>query len=122
MNIPVAIEIFCSCLPLLCAFVPPFIYVLRGGSPPRAFVFAWVALVFNIAIFATAIQMLAFAIERKLGYKPLLLFPDPQGAIVFAFLGWFHALILVLIAMGVRKLVLWKRAMVRRRRETAGAV
>ncbi len=93
----------------MCAFVPPFIYLLRGGSPYKAFVFAWVALVVNIVIFATVIQMLAFAIERKLGYKPLLLFPDPQGAIVFAFLGWFHALILVLIALGIRKLVLRKR-------------
>jgi hypothetical protein len=114
-----AIEIFCAFLPLLCAFVPPFISVLRGGGLLKAFLVAWFGMVASIVVFGLVIPLLLYRVDTKIGQAAFNLFPDLRGAIAMLFLGWIPAIFMVSVAMGVRKLASWIRDEIRRRHEVA---
>ena len=102
--------LFLGLLPVLCAFVIPFISVTRGGSVIKAFFLAWGSILVSLLIFTLAIPLILYKIDHDISHRWSNCFPEPPLIIAMIFFGWFYAGIPVLIAMGFRKCVVWKRA------------
>jgi len=91
-------------LPVLCGVAVPFVRVVRGGSPLKAFFMGWACLVVSFLFFTVIVPLVFYHFDRDFGRAVSSLFPEPPIVVAMVFLGWFYAGIPILVGIAINLL------------------